>query len=188
MTAGYRPEIVQHAFIGLIGSHLHPFWSLTVPKLRLIAKEMLDENLIALQFEMNYAFKRQAFDSKGGWQGGQHLNLSVLINGVNHQRSYSLVGMPADILWWNNDPLKNNTNRNKKFQSQTVTIAVKPQGVVSDYLTKQAAIGTIFVSSVPTGEFTLAHANIAAIKPHSKSSSTTKPLPLLFIAGGSGIK
>ena len=71
MTVGYRPEIVQHAFIGLIGSHLHPFWSLTVPKLRLIAKEILDENLIALQFEMNYAFKRQAFDSKGGWQGGQ---------------------------------------------------------------------------------------------------------------------
>ncbi|WP_256713945.1 hypothetical protein [Psychrobacter sp. C 20.9] len=29
MANGYRPEIVQRAFVDFIGSRLHPFWSLT---------------------------------------------------------------------------------------------------------------------------------------------------------------
>jgi len=38
MANGYRPEIVQRAFVDFIGARLHPFWSLTTPKLRLIAR------------------------------------------------------------------------------------------------------------------------------------------------------
>lgn len=193
MTSGYRPEIIQRAFVGFIGSRLHPFWSLTTPKLRLIARYALSENLISLQFEINRAFKQQVFGLQGGWDGGQHINLSVPIDGIYHQRSYSLVGLPQQPLWWQDNAINDGHNKNKKQQSHTVTIAVKPQGLVSYYLTKHAPIGTIFDSSMPSGHFTLAHAHSAKQASSSitelsaKNSDVKKPASLLFLAGGSGI-
>ena len=202
MTTGYRPELIQRAFVDFISTRLHPFWSLTVPKLRLIARRTLSDDLIALQFEPNIAFKQRVFGSSHrsghssyeGWHGGQHINLSILIDGIYHQRHYSLVGLPGDVLWWyedNNE--KSNDRLYEKFKSQaitsTITIAVKPQGLVSDYLSKRAALGTIFDSSLPSGEFTLAQARLG-----QQTSQISKPLPLtslqaplLFIASGSGI-
>ena len=93
MANGYRPEIVQRAFVDFIGSRLHPFWSLTTPKLRLIARYTLSNDLIALQFETNRAFKQQTSKMSNDWQGGQYLDLRVCIDGVYHQRSYSIVGL-----------------------------------------------------------------------------------------------
>ena len=209
MTTGYRPELIQRAFVDFISRRLHPFWSLTVPKLRLIARHALSDDLIALQFEPNHAFKQQAFSSNNssghrlnkGWHGGQHINVSVLLDGVYHQRNYSLVGLAQQSLWWHEDseqkPHKNNNNLNNSFDKKssaqsgtsTVTIAIKPQGLVSDYLSKRAALGTIFNSSLPSGEFTLAHSVLA-----QQASQISEPLPLisvsvplLFIASGSGI-
>ena len=220
MTTGYRPELIQRAFVDFISTRLHPFWSLTVPKLRLIARRMLSDDLIALQFEPNRAFKQQAFssidNSPNGWYGGQHINLSVLINGIYHQRSYSLVGLPQQPLWWHEDSDKN-SNGNKdnynnsfdrdsfdknsfdknsfdeKSQPQTIpstiTIAIKPQGLVSDYLSKRAVLGAIFNSSLPSGEFTLAHTVLEQkVQQISEPLSlTSAQVPLLFIANGSGI-
>jgi len=175
MTSSYRPEIIQSAFIDFIGSHLSPFWSLTAPKLRLIARQALSDELIALQFEVNRAFKQRFFDTKkgqhSGWHGGQYINLTIPIEGIYHQRSYSLVGLPKQDLWWTES--SKTTAKNK--QRQTLTIAIKPQGEVSDYLTKHAAVGTIFDSSAPSGDFTL------------QQASSANQAPLLFIAGGSGI-
>ena len=215
MTTGYRPELIQRLFIDFISTRLHPFWSLTVPKLRLIARRTLSDDLIALQFEPNRAFKQQAFSSGNSshdsWHGGQHINVSVLLDGVYHQRHYSLVGLAQQPLWWHEDSDKN-SNRNQdslnnsldkngfdrdrldeKSQPQTIvstiTIAVKPQGLVSDYLSKRAALGAIFNSSLPSGEFTLAHTVLAqqASQISEPLSLTSTPLPLLFIASGSGI-
>ena len=215
MTTGYRPELIQRVFIDFISTRLHPFWSLTVPKLRLIARRTLSDDLIALQFEPNRAFKQQAFSSGNsshdGWHGGQHINLSILIDGIYYQRHYSLVGLAQQPLWWHEDSDKNsNRNQNnlnnsldkngfdgdrldEKSQPQTIvstiTIAVKPQGLVSDYLSKRAALGAIFNSSLPSGEFTLAHTVLAqqASQISEPLSLTPIPLPLLFIASGSGI-
>ncbi len=131
MANGYRPEIIQRAFVDFIGSRLHPFWSLTTPKLRLIARYELSDDLIALRFETNRAFKQQISEVMGGWQGGQYLDLRVCIEGVYHQRSYSIVGLAHQQLWW----LDNTTDSNTADQRHTVTIAIKPQGLVSNYLT-----------------------------------------------------
>ena len=181
MTHGYRPEIIQSAFVGFIGARLNPFWSLTVPKLRLMSRVALSEDLIALQFESNHAFKKQVFDLQGGWAGGQHINISVPIDGIHHQRRYSLVGLPKQ------QPLYEQTdNDNNAEKSPTVTIAIKPQGLVSDYLTKHAAIGAIFNSGMPSGNFTLAQAAKQA-KLSTLNPTLNKPSSLLFIAGGSGI-
>ena len=209
MTTGYRPELIQGAFIDFISTRLHPFWSLTVPKLRLIARRPLSDDLIALQFEPNRAFTQQVFGSSnrsggsshGGWHGGQHINLSVLIDGVYHPRHYSLVGLSQQPLWWHEDSNKNsneNSFNNSLYQksqpqtiTSTITIAIKPQGLVSDYLSKRTALGTIFNSSLPSGKFTLAHRVLAQqASPISEPLSLTSlqvPAPLLFIASGSGI-
>jgi len=186
MANGYRPEIIQHAFIDFIGSHLYPFWSLTTPKLRLIARYPLNDDLVALRFETNHAFRRQLIGAQRGWQGGQHLNLSVLIEDVYHQRSYSLVGLAHQPLWWYDDTIDNviNSGASKKQPPNfTVTIAIKPQGLVSDYLTKHMTLGSTINSSIPSGSFTLQQSFITA----RIESDAEKPTPLLFIAGGSGI-
>ena len=186
MANGYRPEIIQHAFIDFIGSRLYPFWSLTTPKLRLIDRYELSDDLVALRFETNHAFRQQLIGAQRGWQGGQHLNLSVLIEEVYHQRSYSLVGLAHQTLWWHDDTIDNaiNSGASKKLSPNlTVTLAIKPQGLVSDYLTKHMTLGSIVNSSVPSGTFTLPPSPITA----QIESNTKKPVPLLFIAGGSGI-
>lgn len=193
MASGYRPEIIQSAFVDFIGSRLQPFWSLTVPKLRLVARHQLSEELIALQFEVNRAFKQRAFDSYGGWQGGQYINLTVVIDGIYHQRSYSLVGLPQQTLWWSELGHSKSAIKNLGRQRHTVTIALKPQGLVSDYLTRHAAIGTIFPSSVPSGNFTLqqtilsSQARLSDDQPTLAKLTFNSQTPLLLIAGGSGI-
>lgn len=185
MSTGYRPEWVQSAFVDLIESRLHPFWSLTVPKLRLLARHHLSDDLIALQFETNRAFKKQAQEI----QGGQYLNISVMIEGVYQQRSYSLVGLPDQPLWWYDKSVGHKSVSNKP--PSTVTIAIKPQGIVSSYLTEHMPLGTTVHSSVPAGSFTLASlaqqtSSTIQTQPAMQSASRTST-PLLFIAGGSGI-
>ncbi len=174
MANGYRPEIVQRAFVDFIGSRLHPFWSLTTPKLRLLARYEMSDDLIALQFETNQAFRQQISKGTDDWQGGQYLELRVFIDGVYHQRSYSIVGLANQPLWWQDDAVITKT---AKSQRHTVTIAVKPQGLVSDYLTKQMPLASVVDTSVPLGSFTLAKTNL----------DNKRLNPLLFVAGGSGI-
>ncbi|MEN6669718.1 iron-sulfur cluster-binding domain-containing protein [Psychrobacter sp. B38] len=180
MSTGYRPEWVQGAFVDLIGSRLNPFWSLTVPKIRLLARHRLSDDLIALQFETNRAFRQQALDI----QGGQYLNLSVVIDGIFYQRRYSLVGLPQQSLWWQDDSA--NMKASKHKLRHTVTIAIKPQGKVSNYLIKRMPLGSTIHSSVPTGSFTLAQAALAQAELVKKPEHNPSA-PVLFIAGGSGI-
>ncbi|MBE0442373.1 MULTISPECIES: flavin reductase family protein [unclassified Psychrobacter] len=187
MAIGYRPEIIQRAFVDFVGSHLHPFWSLTRPKLRLITRQVINDDLIALQFEGNYAFNRQVFDRQLGWHGGQYIGLTVIIDGIHHQRHYSLVGLPKQPLY-----LYAGIDNTKNKQSHIITIAIKPQGLVSNYLTQQAKLGTIFDSGLPSGEFTLTQSKInVQSKTNTQRAKHQQTLPtsssLLFIAGGSGI-
>ena len=181
MANGYRPEIVQRAFVDFIGSRLHPFWSLTTPKLRLIARYELSDDLIALQFETNQAFRQQTLNAREGWQGGQYLDLRVFIDGVYHQRSYSIVGLANQPLWWQDDAVITETAKSKRH---AVTIAIKPQGLVSNYLTKQLPLFSIVDTSMPLGDFTLAQAKTSSDRTELDNQKLN---PLLFVAGGSGI-
>ncbi len=198
MTTGYRPEIIQSAFITLLSSRLSTFWSLSTPRLRLIARYKLSDELIALEFEANQAFRRQTFDLFEDWQGGQHISLSVPIEGIYHQRHYSLVGFYRQPMALQraisaagranhtlDKPLSLTTD-SLSSKRNTVTIAIKPQGVVSNYLTQQVALGAVFDSSVPTGDFTLDRSH-SALSPQANSSMDSVDAPLLFIASGSGI-
>ena len=192
MATGYRPEIVQRAFVDFIGSRLHPFRSLTTPKLRLVARYELSDDLIALQFETNRAFRQQTNGAKSGWQGGQYIDLRVLIDGIYHQRSYSLVGLANQPLWWHDTIVDVDVDNNPiKSKRHMVTIAIKPQGVVSRYLTKYLPIGATINTSIPRGHFTLTQSLITAQREASERAHSDKENfqknTLLFIAGGSGI-
>lgn len=170
MTSGYRPELIQSAFMHFISARVQPFWSLTTPRLRLIARQVLSEELVALQFETNAAFRRQAAD----WQGGQYVTISTVMDGVYHQRSYSLLGLPKQPAWQSGSDTDTITPR-----AHSISIAVKPQGMVSDYLTQHARLGTVLDTALPSGTFTLQQT--------LTEPSTAPSTPLLFIAGGSGI-
>jgi len=188
MATGYRPEIVQRAFVDFIGSRLHPFRSLTTPKLRLVARYELSDDLIALRFETNKAFRQQTNGAKSGWQGGQYIDLRVLIGGIYHQRSYSLVGLASQPLWWHGSTVDSAPIKSK---CHTVTIAIKPQGMVSRYLTQSLPIDAIINTSIPRGHFTLAQSLMTAQREASNREHSDKDNfqknTLLFIAGGSGI-
>ena len=192
MATGYRPEIVQRAFVDFIGSRLHPFRSLTTPKLRLVARYDLSDDLIALRFETNKAFRQQTNGAKSGWQGGQYIDLRVLIDGIYHQRSYSLVGLANQPLWWHGSTVDIDVDNNPiKSKRHTVTIAIKPQGMVSRYLTNHLPIGAIINTSIPRGHFTLAQSLMTSQREASNLEhlprENTQKNTLLFIAGGSGI-
>ncbi|MGM8885083.1 flavin reductase family protein [Psychrobacter sp. 1U2] len=191
MTEAYRPEMIQSAFINFLGSRLQPFWSLTSARLRLVARQQLSDDLIVLEFETNRAFRRQAFARFDDWHGGQHISLSIPIEGVYHQRHYSLVGFynqPIALqqaIFDNNDhSLTKRANHSTLSTKNTVTIAIKPQGLVSNYLTQQVALGTIFDSGIPAGDFTFEN-NVPFINPGPTNSGSAAPI--LFIASGSGI-
>lgn len=196
MTTGYRPEIIQSAFIDLISSRLNRFWSLTTPRLRLVARQELNDELIALQFETNQAFKREAFATTDDWQGGQYISLTVPTGGIYHQRNYSLVGLsqqpPALQKSIFNDKglsgieVSGDTNIKSMTNKKLLTIAIKPQGLISNYLTKQVKIGTVFDASIPSGDFTLSHVHSTVNLQDNKYFQKIQS-PLLFIAGGSGI-
>lgn len=191
MTTDYRPEIIQSAFIDFLGSHLNRFWSLTVPRVRLIARHRLNDELIALEFEINQAFRRQAFVAKEDWQAGQYISLSVPIDGIYHQRTYSLVGLFQQPLDLKKSILQsavdsNSINKKNSHYKNTFTIAVKPQGLVSNDLTRSAVLGTVYDSGLPEGNFTLD----AMRNPFDQQSDKVPFLSktsLLFIASGSGI-
>lgn len=89
------------------------------------------------------------------------------------------MGLAHQPLWWLDDTTENHTAN----QRHTVTIAIKPQGLVSDYLTKQMPLASIIDTSLPLGHFTLEQTSIALQEGSDNKQST----PLLFIAGGSGI-
>lgn len=193
MTTGYRPEIVQSAFINFISARLSPFWSLTTPRLRLQARYVLSDELITLQFEANQAFSRQVFASPTGWQGGQHIGLNVAIKGIYYQRYYSLIGLSKqpnalqqaitdDALLGRSQSRHASPNQ----KSATITIAIKPQGLVSYYLTEQVALGAIFACDMPAGDFTLQQSQIDRAQKIDRDTLSSSS-PLLFIAGGSGI-
>ena len=198
MGASYRPEIIQGAFINFLGSRLQPFWSLTTPRVRLIARQALNDELFALQFETNQAFKRQAFAKNDDWQGGQYISLTTPLNGIYHQRNYSIVGLAQQPLalqksMFAQTSLDDNKGLNDK---KLLTIAIKPQGLVSDYLTERAKLGEVFDAGIPNGDFTLEQMTLnrpSQILQSQANKLTQNTLEqsalasLLFIAGGSGI-
>lgn len=185
----YRPKLIENAFVDFISERLSPFHSPISPKLQLLKRYPLTDNLVALQLRPNQVWQRRVsklsprLGSISGsklvsepWQSGQHITLGVMLGSICHHRSYSLVGTPTlSVLAPATFEQLDHHSQSSSSHIETLTIAIKPQGKVSNYLAHQAKIGEVFDCSLPQGDFTLTH---YAVDKHQ---------PLGFIASGSGI-
>lgn len=91
----------------------------------------------------------------GGHRAGQYIRIGVDIKGVRHWRTFSLSSPPE-----------------RRDGCITITVKAVPDGLVSGYLVREVAVGTVVRLGQAEGEFVL-----------------PRPLPplLLFYAAGSGI-
>ncbi|HEX6340687.1 ferredoxin reductase [Umezawaea sp.] len=92
-----------------------------------------------------------------GWAGhtaGQYVRLGVDVDGVRQWRSYSLTSPP------------------RPDGTITVTVKAVPDGVVSSFLVRRAAVGTLVHLDQAQGDFTL---------------PLVRPAKALFVTAGSGI-
>ena len=123
----YQPEWVREDFVDFIAEKINPLWAWKKVKASIIKTRTLSTDFYQIQLRPNRNFNSQQF------KAGQSLLLTVVLDGVRQQRSYSLVKILA-----NGD----------------LMIAVKQQGRVSNALT-QMPLGTVVELSQTQGEFCL---------------------------------
>lgn len=188
----YQPKIIESAFVDFISERVNPFWSPISTKAKLTQKLWLNDSLVALELTPNrlwlkqqarqirqqhqlYSAHERRASQHSHWQAGQHISLSVKLDGIYHHRHYSLVGMPDLTGLLPIDPIIGDVQQPTKSHANKLMIVIKPQGRVSDYLAYEAKVGETFDIGLPEGDFTLSHHQVAADR------------PLGFIASGSGI-
>jgi ferredoxin-NADP reductase len=123
-----RPLADEAAIDDLLGQ-VNPLWSLN--RIRVCVERIVDETVDAKTFVLR---------PNRHWRGftaGQHVVIDVEIDGVRHQRAYSLSSDPAD--------------------RSRVSITVKRQagGRVSNALHDSIKVGDVLGLSAATGDFTL---------------------------------
>ena len=123
----YQPEWVREDFVDFIAEKINPLWAWKKVKASIIKTRTLSTDFYQIQLRPNRNFNSQQF------KAGQSLLLTVVLDGVRQQRSYSLVKILA-----NGD----------------LMIAVKQQGRVSNALA-QMPLGTVVELSQTQGEFCL---------------------------------
>lgn len=107
---------------------IDPLWSTTSLRGRVVARRRETGRAVSVTIEPGRAW--------AGHRAGQYVGVGIDVDGVRHQRSYSL-SSPEDT-----DHL-------------TVTVQEVPGGVVSTRLVRDLPIGTIVELAQASGEFTL---------------------------------
>lgn len=104
-------------------------WTWQKPTARIVKRHIEAKDTVSLWLKPNHRFF--------GFNAGQHINLTVQVNGVYLTRAYSL----------SHAPQKNGLLR--------VSIKQEAQGKVSHHLTQHAQVGDTFEISQAFGEFSL---------------------------------
>lgn len=139
-----RPE----TFLDPLVSQINPMWvqEYTPARVEQIIQETPDTRTLVLKPAGRWP----------GFEAGQHVNICVEIDGVRHQRTFSLSSSP--ILWQETGRI-------------TLTIKRLPGGLVTNWIHDRLDTGTVIGLGDAFGDFRLPE----------------PVLPVLFIAGGSGI-
>ena len=107
-------------------------------------------------------------------RAGQFVPIGVEIDGVRHQRTYSLTSAATPAT--NRVPTRDDRDEGRiEFAVQRV-----PHGIVSTHLTAQARVGDLVHLGAPSGEFVLPARDAG-------ENGRSHPADLLLISGGSGI-
>jgi ferredoxin-NADP reductase len=108
---------------------VHPTWSLQRIKARVVAAnpETPDTRSLVLHPNRNWP----------GCRPGQHVLVDAEIDGVRHQRSYSL------------------SSATDSERTVAITVKRQPGGIVSNWLHDEVGVGDVLALGRPTGEFVL---------------------------------
>ena len=123
----YKPEWIREDFVDFLAEKFDSIWAWKKIKAEIIHLKALSADFTQVQLRPNQNFKVQDY------RAGQSVLLTVVIGGVRHQRSYSIVRI---------------SNQGH------FSIAVKKQGLVSNALTA-LGVGDVVEISQPQGEFVL---------------------------------
>lgn len=102
----YQPHLVREDFIDFVLQKFDPLWSFKKIKAKVVKQIALSPDMYQVHLMPNDKFN-------GQWLAGQSVLVTVQINGVYHQRSYSIVEITA---------------------SGEIVLGIKAQGKVSNVL------------------------------------------------------
>ncbi len=125
-TNSYKPHWVREDFVDFVLGKVNPLWTLRRTMARIDAIEAIADDMIKITLSPNNKF--------ASYQPGQFVMLTVRIDGVQHQRAYSLVSSPTD---------------------DKLVLGIKKQGRVSNYLASKARAGDVIEITPAIGEFVL---------------------------------
>ena len=151
MQTSYRPHWIREDFVDYVLGQVNPMWTWQRVMARVEAVEPIADDMIKLTLSPNKHFNPSQV------QAGQFVMLTVRIDGVQHQRAYSLVSSP---------------------DSTTLVFGIKKQGRVSRYLADRAQVGDVIEISQAAGEFTLNDAPAAKLFV-SAGSGITSIVPMI---------
>lgn len=123
----YQPEWIREDFIDFIAEKVHPTWAWKKVKVELISQRNLSDDFVELKLRPNQNFKQNNV------RAGQSILVTLTLQGVRQQRSYSVVEITAQ---------------------GNVVIAVKKQGRVSHALCNLKR-GDVLEISQAQGDFLL---------------------------------
>ena len=122
----YQPHWVREDFVDFILAKVNPMWTVRRIMAKIEAIEPIADEMIKVTLSSNNKFTT--------YQPGQFVMVTVRIDGVQHQRAYSLVSSPSH---------------------DKLVLGIKKQGRVSNYLANSARVGDVIEITQAMGEFTL---------------------------------
>ncbi|WP_156188962.1 flavin reductase family protein [Acinetobacter indicus] len=123
----YKPEWIREDFIDFIAEKINPVWALKKVKACVVEIQALSPDFYKIHLRPNQNFQAQRF------QAGQSILVTLAMNGVRQQRSYSIVTL---------------------LDNGDVILVIKRQGKMSNALTQLPA-GAVVELSQPQGNFVL---------------------------------
>ncbi len=118
--------LVNPAVFDFWAGKIHPLWSWNRVLARIVERRPEAADAVTLVLQPNRRF--------GGFQPGQHLNLSAEVNGRRVTRSYSLTGLP------------------RPDGRISLTVKQVPGGVLSSHLCRHARVGDVVELGPAFGE------------------------------------
>ena len=125
-TNQYKPHWVREDFVDFMLAKVNPLWTLRRSMARIENIEPIADGMIKLTLTPNNKFT--------AFKPGQFVMLTVRIDGIQHQRAYSLVDSP---------------------NGKQLILGIKKQGLVSSYLADNAMVGDVIEITPAMGEFLL---------------------------------
>ena len=145
----YKPHWIREDFVDFVLGKVNPMWTMRRTMAKIEAIEPIEDDMVKVTLSSNSKF--------GNYKAGQFVMVTVRVDGVQHQRAYSLVSNPGD---------------------GRLVLGIKKQGRVSNYMANTARAGDVIEITNAMGEFTLKEDADQPVLLISAGSGITPIVPL----------